>query len=113
MTQPTFEEAKVCPKCGKPGEDTSSIAAPGLPRGTRVHTIFCRTELCRWHNTCWYVQVNPDGSVPVAKNHSGEPKLYAGFEGHDDRAKDIIAGLKAQAEAETEPGAEVRNPFSR
>lgn len=108
---PTFEEAKRCPRCDKPGEDVSVRPAPNLPRGTKIHTIFCRTPFCRWQDTCWFVQENPDGTVPHARDHSGEPKHYLGFEGHNERADvliDYVKNLRAAAERETEPGAEIR-----
>lgn len=108
MTDTSYEEACRCPKCGKPGEVTDKSPAKNLKRGTALHTVYCRTELCRWFNTCWYVQVNPDGSVPEAKNHTGEPKLYQGFENHDQMARDIMRALEAQSDAEIRPGSEIR-----
>lgn len=100
--QTTYEDATRCPKCGKPGDvrkKTSAIGT-GLPRGTQQHHIYCMNELCIWYNTCWFVQVNPDGSVPAPKNHTGEPKVYQGFEGHDEAAKAILDGIKRQYEYE-------------
>jgi hypothetical protein len=113
MALSTFEEAKLCPKCNQPGEDMQTIPAPAqarLPRGTTIHLIYCRTELCRWFDTCWQVQVNPDGSVPAPKDHTGEPKLYANIEGHDEIAQQIRDALALQVIAETKPGSEIRNP---
>lgn len=82
-----------------------------LPRGTMIHLIYCETELCPWYNTCWQVQVNPDGSIPYPKDHRGEPKLYANIEGHDQLAAQIRDALELQRLKEIKPGnREVRNP---
>lgn len=114
MTSPTFEEAKRCPKCDKPGEEVRVIVHKDLPRGAKLHEIFCRTELCRWYNTPWMVQTNADGSVPPPTDHTGRDKKYVGFEGHDEMAARIRANVEAERKAQTEPGGmEVRNPFSR
>lgn len=114
MEQPTFEEARNCPRCGMPGEDRQTIPAPpaaGLKRGTTIHLIYCVTEMCRWFDTCWHVQINPDGSIPPPKDHTGEPKLYANIEGHDELAKKIQEALELQRLQEIEPGKrEIRNP---
>lgn len=112
-TATTYEEAKLCPKCGKPGEETKSISVRGMARGTTAKTIYCRTNLCPWENTPWMVQVNPDGSIPPPQDHTGRPKMYSGFEGHDGQAEELIRRLKVAAKAETEKGTEIKNPFSR
>lgn len=113
MPASTYEEAKICPKCKRPGEETKSVSMPDMPRGTTVKEIYCRTPLCPWEGTPWMVQVNPDGTIPAPTNHRNSPKKYIGFEGHDDQARELIEMLKAAAKAETEPGTEIRNPFSR
>lgn len=108
-----FEEAKRCPKCGKPGNDRTMYPAPKV-RGAMIHMIYCENKLCTWFDTCWMVQVNADGSIPPPQNHSREPKVYVGFENHDQMARDIRAQLEAQTKAETEGRhAEIRNPNSR
>lgn len=107
----TFEEAKQCPKCGKPGEDRSVTPAPNLPIGTTLHHIYCTTELCPWYNTAWVVQVNKDGSIPAPKNHTGEPKHYQQLD-DPDLEKRIIEALELQREMETQKGSEIRNPNS-
>lgn len=114
MAETTFEQAKRCPKCGKPGED-SPKTTPG-PKGSRVHQIFCRTELCPWYNTPWMVQVNRDGTIPPPQDHTRSPKVYEGFEGHDELAKQIMEALEIQRQMETDPDQsrhEIRNPNSR
>lgn len=114
---PTYEAACRCPKCGKPGEVRLKEAAPReakLPPGTELHTVYCVTELCRWHETSWFVQVNKDGSIPPPRNHTGEKKLYAKFEGHDQMARDVMRALQDQYDASTqEGGAEIKSPFQR
>jgi len=93
-TIPTFEEAKLCPKCGKPGEVRKVQSAPDSPWGTKLHHVYCTTPLCIWFNTCWMVQTNLDGSVPPARDHTFSPKKYVGFEGHDREAEALINELK-------------------
>lgn len=99
---PTFEEAKICPKCDRPGQVRKVSPVPGMARGTKVHLVYCVTELCPWYNTPWTVQTNPDGSVPPPRNHTGEKKIYQGFEGHDEEARHLVDILKRNAAAETE-----------
>lgn len=110
----TYEEARQCPKCGQSGEDAKTIPAPTtahLARGTTIHLIYCRQKLCKWFDTCWQVQVNPDGSIPEPKDHTGEPKLYANVEGHNELAKKIEEALMIQREREVTPDQrEIRNP---
>jgi hypothetical protein len=110
MSEATYETAKRCPKCTEPGEDMGGKPAPGLPPGTKVHLIYCRKEGCEWFNTCWLVQVNPDGSVPQPKDHRGEPKIYMGFEGHDQLARDLKAAVEADKMLQRRPGHEIRRP---
>jgi hypothetical protein len=118
MPDTTFEEAKKCPKCGKPGEDAGVRRAPGNlgSQGVTLHTIFCRTELCRWYNTPYYIQVNADGSVPPPRDHTGEPKLYQGFEDHDRIAAEIEAAVRntdaLSRRSGTSEAYEIRNPRS-
>lgn len=111
----TYEEAKTCPKCGRVGEVRLSVPAKpdrDIKPGTKIEHVYCTTELCRWYNTPWLLQVNPDGTIPPPKNHRGEPKVYQGFEGHDEMANRIVANLKAQQQAEMRPGSEIKNPNS-
>jgi hypothetical protein len=58
----SFEEAKLCPKCGNAG-DVGARRPSDLP-GVDVITITCRTATCRWYDTGWLVSINPDGSIP-------------------------------------------------
>ncbi|SRR6266498_3320825 len=110
MPDSTYEAACRCPKCKLPGEVVSKVPAKGSTRpGSTLHTVFCRNDKCVWHNTTWLVQVHPDGTVREY-DHRGEPKVYEGFEGHDEAAERLMASLQRQQEAETKPGAEIRNP---
>lgn len=108
-TQTTFEEAQRCPKCELPGEDTGTTPVRSQ-RGqqVQVHTIYCRNAECKWYNTSWIVQVNPDGTIPVAYSQLGNKKYPQLSPETQTRVEEAI---KAQVAAETSPGgAEVRNP---
>lgn len=112
-TETTYEAACRCPKCSQPGHVRVKAPAPKgakLPRGTQIHHVYCENKLCPWLDSCWMVQVNADGSVPPPRNHRGEPKLYAGFEKDAQMARDLLAALQMQADAQTKPGAEIRGP---
>src|ERR1035437_8104751 len=91
----TYEQAKCCPKCGRPGEVRKIRVAQDLPWGTKIHEIYCVTELCIWFDTPWFVQVNADGSIPAPTSHIGEKKIYEGFEGHDEQAVHAMNQLHA------------------
>lgn len=100
MEQTTFEEAKRCPKCQTPGEDRRQTRAPqGALPGAKIHHIYCTNNRCVWYDTPWMVQVNKDGSVPPPQDHRGRPKVYEGFEGHDQQARDIRRLLEAEKAA--------------
>lgn len=130
-TQSTLEEATRCPKCQQPGEVVSTKEAPrdhGLPAGTKYLTVYCRNTdtptfsssfsplspgaRCKWADTCWIVQVNPDGSVPPPQDHSKTPKNYVGFEGHDEEAQRVLNALTWEEQAQRKPGHEMRNPYA-
>jgi hypothetical protein len=101
----TFEEAKRCPKCDKPGEDTGS--KPTTKRGVKVHVIKCQTPLCSWYETTWLVQVNEDGSIPKAYEQLGDKQFPLASPETETRVQEAI---DAQLRAETKPGSEIRNP---
>jgi hypothetical protein len=111
-TTPTYEEAIKCPKCKNPGEVKKVQPLKGrTPKGgigSKLHHVYCKSVLCPWYDTLYFVQVNADGSVPPPTNHTGSPKLYQGFEGHDQEANRLLDTLKRNAQRETEPGAEIR-----
>lgn len=109
----TLEEASLCPKCRRTGDKRKEIPVndSSVPKGTKVILIYCGTELCPWYDTPWQVTVNPDGSIPAPRDHTNEPKLYAGVEGHDEQAAALIAAIKANAARETKPGAEI-DPYT-
>lgn len=122
MTDPkqsTWEEASRCPKCGEPGELGKTIPTPSeLPRGTKLYEVYCRngdkvfSQDCKWFNTPWLVQVNPDGSVPAPSDHKGEPKQYVGDFGSDEEAQRVINQLKWEEEQQRNPGTEIRSPWA-
>lgn len=112
----TFEEAKMCPRCNLPGEDASQVPVEPSGRirpGTVAHMIFCRNKDCKWFNTNWVVQVNPDGSIPPPQNHrAGVDKKYDLLV-PDEVGKRVVDNLAAQLARETEPEAEIRRPGGR
>ena len=104
----TFEDAKRCPKCDRPGKDLGG--KPAKRPGVKVHTIMCETELCKWYQTTWLVQVNEDGTIPEAYSQVGKkqfPKVSPEMESR------INDSLKAQLEVEKSGQGEVQNPYSR
>ena len=109
MANEGYQEATRCPECKEPGNVRVKRPAPpqaGLPRGTTVHVVYCENKRCEWFNTSWLVQVNPDGSIPVPRDHTGEPKLYQGFEEHAAMAQRVID--QVEANSDTKPGLEFR-----
>jgi hypothetical protein len=106
MSDTTYEEAKRCPKCTKPGEER--LTTKGAVRGSVVKHIYCVTEICPWYNTPWLVQVNADGSVPPPTNHAKSKKVYVGFEDHDRLAQQLIQAVEKDNEASTVRNAEIR-----
>jgi hypothetical protein len=82
---PTYEEAKRCPKCKQPGRLKSvenPIVSPedrvrfDIQRGAKVETYVCINERCRWFETGWVVQLNPDGSIPDRTQALAKDKHY-------------------------------------
>ena len=103
----SYEEAIRCPECGQPGDDKVKRPAPPqaeLPAGTMIHVVYCMNKNCGWYSTTWLIQVNPDGTIPDKKDHTGEQKIYGGFENHDVEAQRIINQLTIQNEMTTRPG---------
>lgn len=74
MVDTTFEEARRCPRCEQPGTEIGQKTGRvrGATRGAVFHEIACMNERCRWHNTTWVVQTNPDGTVPQAQTERRE-----------------------------------------
>jgi hypothetical protein len=69
----TWEEARLCPKCGNAGQETGTM--PTRKRGVKVVNLTCKNPLCRWCDTGWIVQINADGSIPDAMSALG-PKQF-------------------------------------
>lgn len=73
MANGSFEEAKHCPKCKMSGEATGEMRpvsrAAGVTRGAMLHKYACRNSRCKWFNTFWFIQINPDGTIPDPDLH--------------------------------------------
>lgn len=107
MARTTFEEAKLCPKCGIPGQEVSSIPAPaGTTRpGTKIHVLICKNETCNLAEQSWLVQVNPDGSVPPAGRR--EEKQFPALNISTDE-KTVVDRIQAEYNQSVQPeGAEL------
>lgn len=95
----TVEEAKKCPKCGQYGQQMSSTPVSTGPNsdirpGTKALIMTCVNQACRWFSTQWPIQVNPDGTVPVASaSYHKANKQYPTI------SKERIAGLIEATEA--------------
>lgn len=111
MTETTLEQAKRCPRCEQPGEQVRSTRAPGRIGllGARVLTIECRNERCKWFDSSWLVQINPDGSIPEPNTSPNRDKAFPSLPPVPDEQR-VIDRLAAQHEATMKPGAEVRGP---
>jgi len=107
-----LDDAKLCPRCKLPGEETAKI--PTRKRGTYALHMMCRNERCKWFNTGWLVQVNPDGTVPDPVDHkqSREPGFFQNLGRPDPAlARRIEHIAENQLEQETQPGGgEISNP---
>jgi len=107
-TRPSFEQAKDCPKCGKPGEVRRVTASrDGTGRPVELHLVYCTTELCKWFDSPWVVQVNSDGSIPKAYSQIGEKKYPRISQESMTKIEDNV---KRQLEAEQRKNSEINNP---
>lgn len=79
MANATWQDAIACPKCGLTGEQQRNVRQlqpqPGVTRGGRLYTFICRNSRCKWFNTPWEVQVNPDGTIPDPDLPRGEKRF--------------------------------------
>jgi len=74
VTDTTLEEARRCPRCNEPGElgekrpvsvwGRDGRRIMGITPGAMLHLFYCRNKRCKWFNTPWEVQINPDGTIP-------------------------------------------------
>lgn len=66
MSETTLEEARRCPKCNEPGHDTGNTTnrLHGATRGAIIHEYKCMNQRCKWYDTSYLVQTNPDGTIP-------------------------------------------------
>jgi hypothetical protein len=109
---PTYEEAKRCPKCKQPGRLKSvenPLVSPedrtrfGIQRGAKVETYVCINERCRWFETGWVVQLNPDGSIPDRTQALAKDKQYPALPGWAAKpAETVINDLRRMAQEEEE-----------
>jgi len=103
----TLEEAKRCPRCEEPGEHVAAEdRALRSIRGAKVIKIYCRNQRCKWYNTPWTIQVNSNGTIPLALLNRDKkfPKL-------PNRGNSVVENLTRQVELETKTGgAEINNP---
>ena len=107
----TFEEAKRCPKCERPGREVGSRKAKnGRGQPCTVHIIECATELCRWFGERYVVQVNDDGSIPSAYSSALSDKQYPRVS--QESVSRIEENILKQIEVETKSDGhgEIRNP---
>jgi hypothetical protein len=99
---PSWEEARVCPKCGFSGVVVSDRSLPAR-RGARMIALSCENDRCQTQGSGWIVQVNPDNTIatrqPGPKQFSELPDDYGQTE----------ARLRAEYEASLrEGGLEIR-----
>jgi len=85
----SFESASSCPKCSNAGKE---ISAQKSSRGSTVYVFACVTEVCRWYNTTWIVQINSDGSIP--ERRPGDREFPKRPEMNEQRGRDIINQLR-------------------
>ena len=101
--QTTLEEAGRCPTCNSAGVVSATIVAPGMPAGTKLLTYMCKSALCPDSGGVWLVQVNPDGSIPPKRDHTGEKKLYVGFDEDTAQAQRIRDMIEMERQLSRRP----------
>lgn len=84
MTDTTFDEARRCPRCEELGLLGKST---GRRDGSRIHTVTCKNDRCKWYDTSWVVQVMADGSVAKPEKHD---KFFPAI---PDRTAEVQAAL--------------------
>jgi hypothetical protein len=89
----SWEVASKCPKCIQPGEVVGERKLTG-GRGKLV-TLRCVTAYCKWFDTTYAVQVNPDGTVPDPI--TSRPKEYPARPDDGGRTEQVLRGQLAQS----------------
>jgi hypothetical protein len=124
MAETLYEEACRCPTCNEPGKlinvRTARVPATVATPGTKVHLLECRNDRCPdfvppelagsstlipGERGRWYVQVNPDGTVPPKGSGSTGPKAFESESVHSalaQRARDNLRYLAAKDERKGE-----------
>lgn len=73
-----WEVANRCPECQSPGKEERTIPQPA---GVRLVQLLCKNKTCIESNfgvpVIWMVQINQDGTIPDAQNHTNSPKEYS------------------------------------
>ena len=92
VTPPTYEEAKHCPRCKEEGMLASTTPVTmGRGVGGKVEVFKCMNERCRWFETGWTIQINPDGTIPVHRPGAKQFDTSAGLEVAAQRELDKMA----------------------
>jgi hypothetical protein len=91
----TWEEARVCPKCGNAGHEDGRL--PTKKPGVTAVKLTCENPLCKWYDTPWFVQINKDGSIPDAMSALG-PKQFV-IPKTEAEANALIKAANEQGEA--------------
>lgn len=116
--QSLYEEACRCPSCETPGKliNTRPARAVGVMPGTRVQLFECHNDRCPdfvppeivgtstrvpGERGRWFVQLNPDGTVPPKGSGAQGPKAFDSpgvHTGVAQQARDTLRYLAASDE---------------
>jgi hypothetical protein len=109
MANGTWAEASACPKCGLTGEQSKAATqlkpGEGVTRGARLVQFICKNSRCRWYNTPWEVQINPDGTIPDP-NARRDRKRFTPLDAA--MAAQLKTRFENIQESTLQPGAEIR-----
>lgn len=111
--QVPYEEAIRCPwsrgeHVGDKRGEAPAPRAPGVTRGSMLHTYVCVEPRCKGYDEIYIIQVMPDNTVWRVK-HGKHDKAYPTIGGPSRDQKDAIDYLQREVDASTRPGgAEIR-----